>query len=465
LLAAIMPLSTIAAPAPPRLARATDALHYPGAAVADAGALRLVVSAPTPFTPFTASIAWLEQKVITADGAAGDLFGFRTLIVGDTAFVSAPAPLARPGAVYVFHHDGDSWVQTQKIVATPAVSPPPNWSDFFGWSLSVSGDQLLVGAPEAFDPMFGPAGGAYLFTRGGDGNWTQVQEFASPAPLTLTWFGRAVALAGDAALVGEPSYNMSSEGGRGAVHVFTASGGVWSATQMVRASDGQNMDDHFFGAAIATDGVRVLVGAPGADYSSSGVYPQGSVYAFSNDAGTFTEVQKLEAVDGADGDQFGYAIGLSGTTALIGAPAANIGANVHQGAAYLFDDGAGTYAPVQKLVDAQGAAYDQSGQSVAVRDGIALVGMWSFNDEPGGTPPPPKPGHVGVFIASNGQWNGDAALAGTHGGDGDSFGWDVSIDGANLLIGADADGSVSQYQGAAYFYANDTVFADGFDAP
>jgi hypothetical protein len=458
-------MGTLAAPAsaePPRLWHAGDAVHYPGftrsALPAPPGA------APALLLPASAS-PWIEQKVVSADGAAGDLYGFRVLIAGDTAFVSAPAPLARSGAVHVYHLDGGNWVETQKISATQEPGTPPNWSDFFGWSLSLSssGDRLLVGAPEMFNPMYGPAGGAYLFTRGGDGTWTQVQSFASPAPLTLTWFGRAVALAGDVVLVGEPSYNMSSEGGRGAVHAFAESGGSWSLTQTLRASDGQNMDDHFYGGALATDGTTVIVGAPGADYSSNGVYPTGSAYVYANSGGTFTETQKLVAADGADGDQFGYAVALSGTNVLVGAPAATIATNVHQGAAYVFNGSGGSFVQAQKLVDEAGAPYDQFGQSVSLHGGFALVGMWSYNDEPGGTPPPPKAGRVGLFAGSGATWSLAQTLAGGSGSDGDSYGWDVSTDGTSLLVGADADGSLAQYQGSAYFYANDTLFADGFD--
>jgi hypothetical protein len=455
---------TLAAPAsaePPSLWHATEAVHYPGLVQ------RMLPTVQADATlPGTAS-AWIEQKIVPADGAGGDLYGFRVLVAGDTAFVSAPAPLAHSGAVYVYHLDGANWVETQKISATPSASAPPNWSDFFGWSLSLSasGDKLLVGAPEMFNPMYGPAGGAYLFARGGDGTWSQVQDFASPAPLTLTWFGRAVALSGDVVLVGEPSYNMSTEGGRGAVHAFAESGGTWSLVQTIRASDGQNMDDHFYGGALASDGTTVIVGAPGADYSSSGVYPIGSTYVYTNSGGTFTETQRLQAVDGADGDQFGYAVSLSGTNVLVGAPAATVASNVHQGAAYVFDCSGGSFLQAQKFVDADGDAYDQFGQAVSLRDGVALVGMWSYNDEPGGTPPPPKPGHVGLFVANGATWSLAQMLAGGSGSDGDSYGWDVGTDGVTLLVGADADGSIAQYQGAAYFYANDTVFADGFDGP
>ena len=118
---------------------------------------------------------WLEQKVVSDDGQAADLFGFRVLVSGDTAFISAPAPIYRPGKVYVMKNVAGVWTSTQQLTATPSITPPPNWSDFFGWSLSLSGDTLLVGAPEVFDPMFGPVGGAYVFVRSGD-TWVQQQE-------------------------------------------------------------------------------------------------------------------------------------------------------------------------------------------------------------------------------------------------------------------------------------------------
>jgi hypothetical protein len=452
--------------APPARANTTVPLQFPHAGGLDSRApLQPTLRTATTtniLPPIASSLAWIEQKIVTADGVAGDLYGFRTLIVGDDAFVSAPAPLAHSGAVYVYKHEGDTWVQTQKIVATQADGTPPNWSDFFGWSLAVSGDTLLVGAPEAFNPMFGPAGGAYVFTRSPGGEWTQTQLLVSPVTVTLSWFGRAVAFSGDVAIIGESSYSMTTEGSRGAAHVFTATGGVWSETQLIQGSDSANFDDRGFGASLAANGTRVVVGAPGPDWSS-GTYPQGAVYVFSNSGGTLAETQKLSASDGAPGDQFGYAVGLAGTAVLVGAPAANVDANNHQGAAYVFDNDGSTFNQTARIVDPNGTAYDQFGQAVAIHDGSALVGMWSFNDEPGGTPPAPTPGRVGLLIATSGNWSYGQAIAASEGTDGNSFGWDVALAGPTMLIGADADGSVHQYQGSAYFYSADTVFADGFD--
>lgn len=235
-----------------------------------------------------------------------------------------------------------------------------------------------------------------MFERDGSGDWVETQLLLPPIPVSVSMFGGNVAFSGETLVVGEGSYNRPVEGGRGAAHVYNVAGGNFAYAQLVQGSDSAPMDDIYFGNALAADGARVLVGAPGADYSTA-AYPVGAVYVFTNADGVLSEAQKLEASDGAAGDQFGFSIAIDGDTVLVGASAANIDANTHQGAAYVFAHDGSAFAEAQKLVRADGAAFDQFGQSVALSGGTALVGMWSYNDEPGGTPPPPVPGRVGVF--------------------------------------------------------------------
>lgn len=455
------PSAPLLAIAPPERGPVVLPFAFPGADRSFAGAASRGRSVPWQVDSFVSggSSPWIEQKVIAADGQVNDLFGFRVLVAGDLAFVSAPAPIARPGAVYVFERNGDLWEETQKISGTPPDGTPPNWSDFFGWSLALSGDTLVVGAPDVFSPMMGPVGGAYVFTRSGDGAWEESQLLGAPVPATLDMFGGSSAFSGDALLVGAWSRNAQ----QGAMYVFQRDGDTWAMTQEVTASDGTPGDGHQFGSDIAADGDRVLVGAAGPDWTSTGEYDPGAVYVFANDAGTLTEVQKLAPADSAPGDQFGFSVALDGTTAVVGAPAADANGNFKQGAAYVFDASGGDFAEVAKLVAADGEAFDQLGQAVAVRDGLAMIGMWSHNDEPGSTPPPPKPGIVHLFHGSASGWTAGAVLAASDGTNDNSFGWDVATDGASLLVGADSDATLGEFQGSAYFYASDAVFADGFD--
>jgi hypothetical protein len=402
---------------------------------------------------------WIETEILAADGQADDLFGFRVLVAGNTAFVSAPAPIYRLGKVYVLANDGSGWTVTQTISATPTSAPPPGWSDFFGWSLSLSGDTLLVGAPFMLDPMAGPVGAVYAFANDG-GTWTQTQELTGSDSVSTDYFGWSVKHAGDVAVIGSNSHNRGANGTEGAAYVFTRSGGTWTETQELEGSDSTPGDGHQFGSAIASDGTTFLITAPGADWSSTGYIP-GAVYVFTNSGGTWAETQRLVPSDSAEGDQFGYSVALDGTNAVIGAPAANIDANAHQGAVYVFDGSSGSWTESLKLVADDGVAYDQLGQSVAIDGHMVLAGTWSHNDDPAGTPPPPKPGAADLYTASHGTWNFSGKFAASDGSDGDSFGWDVGIDGTTLIVGAQGAVGSNEFQGAAYIYApGDPPIAD-----
>ncbi len=393
---------------------------------------------------------WLEQKLTADDGQANDLFGFRVLIHGETAFVSAPAPIFRPGSVYVFNNVNGTWTQTQKLVADPDVTPPPNWSDFFGWSLALSGDSLLVGSPFTFDAQ-GPTGAAFVFTQS-NGVWTQSQQLKASDGIASDYFGQAVGLAGTEAVVG--AYNKN--GGQGAAYVFSNSGGGWSEIQKVTASDGFPGDGHQFGGALDFDGRAIVVGAPGPDYTSTGIYPQGAAYVFRNTTGTWSDVQKLSAEDGAPGDQFGFAIDLAGNRLLIGSPAADIGGNLHQGAGYFFGRRNEAWTQTQKVTANDGVAYDQFGQSVALQGRTALIGEWSHDDDFNHAPPPPKHGVSYAFRLAGGSWMQAQELSASDGETGDSFGWDVAFDRETFLIGAQGTVNGNTYQGAAYLFQRPT---------
>ncbi|HEX5123586.1 MAG TPA: hypothetical protein VFV97_10085, partial [Rhodanobacteraceae bacterium] len=443
LLAFALPIPALAAPIV-----ASPPLQFPSATTSPVPpALR---SAFTDALARDPDSAWLEQEVIPSDGQADDLFGFRVLVSGNTAFISAPAPIYRPGKVYVFTNQSGTWTTTQTLTATPTSPPPPNWSDFFGWSLSVSGDTLLIGCPFMLDTTMGPIGAAYVFTNSG-GTWTQTQELRASDAAVTDYFGWAVKLSGDTAVIGANSHNRGANGTEGAAYVFTNSGGTWSQTQELEGSDSTPGDGKQFGSSIAFDGTTLVIGSPSYDYSSTNVYIPGEAYVFANTGGTWAETQILQPDDSADGDQFGFSVALDGSTVVVGAPAANIDANAHQGAVYAFDGTGGTWTQSAKIVAPDGVAYDQFGQSVALQAGNALIGQWSHDDDPGGPVPPPKPGTVYLYSNSRG-WNLANEFQASDATNNDSYGWDVAIDGTTLLIGSQATVGANPFQGTAYFY-------------
>ena len=138
---------------------------------------------------------WSEQGLPTAfDGAVGDNFGESVAISGDTAIVGAPdddnARGTDAGAVYIFTRSGTVWTLQQKLTASDGTE-----SDSFGFSVSISGETVVVGAHH------GLVGDAYVFTRSGT-VWTEQQKLTPSDGAGTDEFGSSVSISGDTVVVG-----------------------------------------------------------------------------------------------------------------------------------------------------------------------------------------------------------------------------------------------------------------------
>src|SRR5207253_3207086 len=121
-------------------------------------------------------------------------------------------------------------------------------------------------------------------------------------------------------------------------------------------------------------GNTAIVGAYGDDVGAN--MDQGSAYVFTRTAGVWTQRQQLTAIGGAADDIFGYSVALSsdGNTAIVGAMADDVGANVDQGSAYVFTRTGGVWTQQQQLTATSGAAGDNFGVSVALsNDGNTAI--------------------------------------------------------------------------------------------
>ena len=204
-------------------------------------------------------------------------------------------------------------------------------NDYFGFSVAISGETALIGAPYRDIAGQADAGAVYVFTRSG-GVWTQQQMLSAAAGAAGDRFGYAVALSGETALVGAPYRDTAGQADAGAAYVFTRSGGAWTPQQMLSAGDGAAGDS--FGISVALSGETALVGAPW--YESAGPANAGGAYILTRSAGSWTQQQMLSAADGAADDSFGYAVALSGETALASALGHDTAGLADTGAAYVF---------------------------------------------------------------------------------------------------------------------------------
>ena len=197
-----------------------------------------------------------QQKLLAADGAAGDKFGIPVSLDGDTALIGAYTADGYTGSAYVFTRTGTTWTQQAKLTASDGTS-----GDYFGVNVALDGDTALIGACNDDADR----GSVYVFTRIGT-TWTQLQKLLATDGTSGDYFGFSVSLDGDTALIG--SWSDSA-------YVFTRTGTIWIQHQKLLASDSTSGD--YFGYYVSLDGDTALIGANLDD--DKGV-DSGSAYVF-----------------------------------------------------------------------------------------------------------------------------------------------------------------------------------------
>jgi FG-GAP repeat len=315
--------------------------------------------------------------------------------------------------------------------------------DAFGYSVALSGTTALVGAAGKTIGSNSYQGEAYVFTFNGS-TWVQQQELTASDGADHDGFGRQVALSGTTALVGAPGKAIGSNNAQGAAYVFTFNGSTWVQQQELTASDGAAGDN--FGYSVALSGTTALVGAYRKTIGSNSF--QGAAYVFSFNGSMWAQHQELTASDGIEFDQFGWSVALSGTTALVGAESKTIGSNSAQGAAYVFTFNGSTWAQQPELTASDGAAGDYFGYSVALSGTTALVGAYLKTIGSNGTQ-----GAAYVFTFNGSTWVQQQELTASDGARGTNFGNQVALSGTTALVGAPGNtiGS-NEAQGAAYVF-------------
>ena len=326
---------------------------------------------------------WRQVAKLTAsDGDTSDEFGYSVAVDGDTIVVGAHLDDHTDGdgdtdddegAAYVFTKPANGWAdmtQTAKLTAFGAAA-----SDEFGISVAVDGDTIVVGAhlddhTDGDGDTDDDEGAAYVFTKPYTG-WADSSEtakFIASDAAASDEFGISVAVHGDTAVIGA---HQDDDNGdlSGSAYVFTKVSGVWSQKAKLIASDGAASDE--FGISVAVHGDTVVVGARQDDTSN------GAAYVFTEVSGVWKHVAKLTADDGAADDEFGISVAVEGDTVVIGAYQDDDNGDL-SGSAYVFtQDSAGGWRQREKLTASDGEAGDRYGYSVGVSGDTVVVGAYS----------------------------------------------------------------------------------------
>lgn len=322
---------------------------------------------------------WGQIKTLVAEDAAdGDFFGVSVSISGDYAVIGAVGENGSgsdQGAAYIFYRNqggADNWGQLRKIAASDKGD-----GDGFGFSVSIDGPTVIVGS-DGEDGAGTDRGAAYVFVKdqGGVDNWGQVAKIVSPDPHDGDRFGYSVSLSGDFTVAGVPKEDAGGTD-RGAAYMFARDLGGLEAWGLVkRLAPGTPSDNSWFGNSVAVEGSLAVVGAA---WEDGGGTDRGAAYLFSRDEGGadfWGQIKQFAGSDRTDGDFFGFSVDLNGANVVIGASFAE-GGGTERGQAYVFskdEGGVDTWGEVQRLRASDGANKDWFGWVIAMSGSYVLVG-------------------------------------------------------------------------------------------
>jgi uncharacterized repeat protein (TIGR01451 family) len=443
--------------------------------------------------PLRLAMAWhgeLEPRAqgdgaVFVDAAGGAAFTYAGLHTWDANGKVLPTRLALAGSTLTLLVDDagaeypvtvDPWVQQAYLKASNTGA-----NDNFGWSVAISGDTVIVGAPGEDSNATGvdgnqtsnsslTSGAAYVFVRSGS-SWSQQAYLKASNTGADDQFGSSVAISGDTVVVGahrEDSIATGVDGNQadnsasnsGAAYVFVRSGTTWSQQAYLKASNTGAGDQFGFGVTISGD--TVVVGAYGENSNATGVDGNqfdnsatlsGAAYVFVRSGSTWSQQAYLKASNAEADDQFGYSVAISGDTVVVSAlseDSSATGVDGNQadnsasdsGAAYVFVRSGSSWSQQAYLKASNTEANDQFGLNVAISGDTAVVGAYGEDSNATGVDgnqtdnSTSLSGAAYVFARSGSTWSQQAYLKASNTGASDFFGNSVAISGDIVMVGA-----------------------------
>ena len=371
-----------------------------------------------------------------------------------------------------------SFSETAKLIAADG-SP----SEFFGFSVALSGETAILGSHRDAISSNIDQGSAYIFVKSGN-VWSLQQKITAGDGAAGDEFGYSVAIDGNTAIVGAAFDDIGNNSLQGSAYIFVRNGTTWTQQAKLTAADGAGADN--FGISVDISGNTVVAGAWRDDNY------KGSAYVFVRSGATWTQQQKLTAADGAEDDEFGKAVAISGETVVIASHYNSPG-----GSAYVFTRTGSAWTQQAKLKDlinpstfrfaedvdiagnciivgslgraasifvrngtawtqqqriVAGENLDRFAERVSISGDLAVVGAnWANIGSQAGQ------GAAYVFERTGAIWTQRQKLVASDGNTGDSFGYGVDIDGNRAVITTLSDSIGTLNQGLGYVFENNSV--------
>jgi len=325
-------------------------------------------------------------------------------------------------------------------------------NDFFGGSIALEGDTLVVGATGEDGDVNSTAnnpndnaistGAVYVFRRNG-ASWIQEAYIKASDSTSDCGFGYSIALSGDILAIGAYRENVGSALDAGAVYIYKRSGSNWDFQTRLTHENYKSYDE--FGTRIALSDNTLVVGVPNV----------GAVFVYTQNNNEWSQEAYLQASNAHLSDDFGYAISFSGNKLAVGAPLEDGDVNstvatpndksTDSGAVYIFSRNSSVWSQEAYIKAVNTGSHDHFGDSVSIHDNVLAVGApeeegdanstkFSYNNHATGA------GAVYVFTQDNSSWTQKAYLKASNVDNFDFFGSGVAISGDTVIVAAYEDG-------------------------
>lgn len=375
------------------------------------------------------------HRIMALDPEERDYFGGSIAIDAETLVVGAPNEgntgqsnyWDGPGAAYVYVRQDGEWVQQTKLTASDAEQ-----GDFFGSSVSISGDVIVVGASGKVSSGH-RTGAVYVFERQAN-VWAERAKVMASDIDDDAGFGHATALQGGTLVVGAP-HDREFADYNGAVYIFHRVGTDW--VQQTKLGGSRPRDSAGFGSGLSLDGQQLAVATANTE----------SAYLFEEQAGTWTEKARLKPPQ--PGDRFGWPVYLHGDTFVVGATGYYYDSI---GVVYVFRRDNEQWTQEARIIPQPALPGYHFGQGLAGSDGMIAIGArW---DGPPSSAPVSIYKHRGIF------WLETERLTAPQVMEGDYFGIQIAIAGSDMIVGAPGSTYVEGKMGFVSTFFLDSIDAD-----
>ena len=386
----------------------------------------------------------LEEHIIRPNGLmADDRLGENIILTGNFLFISATGdddPEINKGSVYIFESDELNWQQVQRISCP---SPKPN--TFFGSSLAIKNDVLLIGANNDSSNGF-PTGVAYFYEKGDD-NWLLMQKIV-PNPdngIVNKNFGASLDFSDSLIIIGANTDGNHIDSLSGSVYIFRNENGFWLQEKKIIPE--KVYDNGDFGSSVVLDGEYAIIGYQNSSENASG---SGSVYIYKRTGRDWNFEQKLFPIDPQSEQFFGSKISLFKNRLVISAPGSISAPQSYLGTVYIFVRENGRWLERYKITPDSDSIFS-FGASVKLDNDSLLIGALTRSLTNN------YRGRGFLYTIENDEWVKQIEFSASDGHSVDFFGGSCDMQDGIFIFGAPGNNVRGSRAGAVYVYQEKSV--------